>query len=122
VTMRLCRSSLYVLWLIHNKMVVLHCCRIFTLGRNSTGGNDRHSVESTRNSCRPDLWQSGKSFLQLRYMFQMCEEVDRCRTLVRPGSMPANANVSLKGMMTLSLRVESLSVAICAPQTYTTAA
>ncbi len=64
----------------------------------------------------------GKGFLQLRCMFQMCEEVDRCRTLVRPGSMPADANVSPKGMVTLSLRVDSLSVAIRAPQSYTTAA
>ena len=62
----------------------------------------------------------GKGFLQLRCMFQT--EVDRCRTLVRPGSMPADANVSPKGMVTLSLRVESLSVAIGAPQSSTTAA
>lgn len=55
-------------------------------------------------------------------MFQMCEEVDGCRTLVRPGSMPTDANVSSEGMVTLPLRVESLSVPICAPQSYTTAA
>ena len=64
----------------------------------------------------------GKGFLQLRCMFQMCEEVDRCRTLAQAGSMPADANVSPKGMVTLSLRVHSLSVAIRAPQSYTTAA
>ena len=64
----------------------------------------------------------GKGFLQLRCMFQMCEEVDRCRTLARPGSMPTDANVSSKAMVTLSVRVESLSVPICALQSYTTAA